>query len=336
MTPERGALDSVQALRALAALAVVIYHVDYIGKGAFGVDVFFVISGFIICYVTARDPAGFFAKRLIRIVPLYWVGTLTVFALALAAPRLLGATSSSPVDLLRSLFFIPYEKEPGRVVPVLFLGWTLNYEMFFYLVYAAALCTRAPALTSCLVLAGLAGLGQLVAIDSIAWRFYANPILYEFCYGMGIYWLWQRRAAQRAVPAWMAAATALAALALMVQVEVPFDASFRFMAWGVPAALAVASVLVLQSRLAFPLTLVAIGDASYSLYLFHPYVLKAVEKAFGRLDRLTAFSVAASAAYVVIAVIAALYIYRYFEKPAIKLLRQRLLAPSRRRVLAPT
>src|SRR5262249_39672775 len=138
-------LDSLQALRAVAALSVVLYHIDFIGRGAFGVDIFFVLSGFIICHVTAADRQHFLLKRLIRIVPLYWARTLVVCALALAAPRLLQTTSDSWMGLLKSLFFIPYEKESGRVYPVLFLGWTLNYEMFFYVVFSIALALR-PAL----------------------------------------------------------------------------------------------------------------------------------------------------------------------------------------------
>ena len=331
----RGALDSVQALRGFAALCVVVYHLEYVGKGAFGVDVFFAISGFIICYVTATDRTDFFAKRLIRIVPLYWAGTIAVFALALVAPRLLGATTASPADLWKALCFIPYEKEPGRVVPILFLGWTLNYEMFFYVVYAAALHTRNAALASGFVLAALVGAGQLVDVESVAWQFYTSPILYEFCYGMGIYWLWRRlEGAWRAVPVWVAAAVAAAAFALMLCVELPFNSPLRFIVWGLPAAIVLAAVLALQSRVTFLLGLLAIGDASYSLYLFHPYVLKAIEKIVGPLERLTAPSLCAGAAYVGAAVLAAFFLYRYFEKPTIRYLRRNILAARRGRAVA--
>jgi peptidoglycan/LPS O-acetylase OafA/YrhL len=66
-------LDTVQALRGIAALAVVCNHIPAIEHGAFGVDLFFVISGFIVCHVAAADPGRFMAKRLIRVLPLYWL-----------------------------------------------------------------------------------------------------------------------------------------------------------------------------------------------------------------------------------------------------------------------
>ncbi|HEX9432895.1 MAG TPA: acyltransferase [Burkholderiales bacterium] len=95
-------LDSVQALRALAALCVVVYHVDFVARGAFGVDIFFVISGFIICHVTAADHDGFLRKRLIRIVPLYWTGTLCLFVLAFFAPQLLKSAATHGTPRCRS------------------------------------------------------------------------------------------------------------------------------------------------------------------------------------------------------------------------------------------
>src|SRR5882672_247790 len=165
-------LDSVQALRALAALCVVVYHVDFVGRGAFGVDIFFVISGFIICHVTAKDHDGFLRKRLIRIVPLYWAGTLCLYCLGLVAPRLL---QSEPTlsGLVNSLLFIPYAKEGGRVYPILFLGWTLNYEMFFYALFACALALnrRLAPITVCAALVVLVAAGQPVAPSSVIGRF---------------------------------------------------------------------------------------------------------------------------------------------------------------------
>jgi exopolysaccharide production protein ExoZ len=328
MTPG-GSLGSVQALRAFAALAVVLYHVDFIGKGAFGVDVFFIISGFIMCYVTASDRSHFLAKRLIRILPLYWAATLGVFALALIAPKLLGATTASYADLFRSLFFIPYEKEAGRVVPILFLGWTLNYEMLFYGIFALALTTRNAPLTACVTIAALVAAGQLLPFDSVVWRFYTSPILYEFCYGIALYALWTRVHGRVRLPVGPAVFMALAALGPLVLVDVATDGPFRYIAWGLPAAVLVAAVLSQQDRIRFAAGIVALGDASYSLYLLHPYALKAFEKAFGPFSYLTLTSAAAAAAAIAASVLGAVIVYRLFEKPASRYLRQALLAPRR-------
>jgi peptidoglycan/LPS O-acetylase OafA/YrhL len=107
----REQLDTVQALRAIAALCVVGMHIPAIERGAFGVDLFFVISGFIVCHVAAADPGQFLLKRIIRVVPLYWLCTIALFGLALAAPQLMGATRGDLGELLKSLFFVPFGQD---------------------------------------------------------------------------------------------------------------------------------------------------------------------------------------------------------------------------------
>ena len=151
-----GQLHSIQILRAAAAMAVVLFHLgDSLARnfglfpsnpfpaGSDGVDVFFVISGFIMCYTTAgvdqRSPADFAMKRAARIIPIYYLMTLVLFAVGLVMPSLLASGSATFEQLAKSLLFIPYERANGAVAPVLFLGWTLNYEMFFYAIFTIAL-----------------------------------------------------------------------------------------------------------------------------------------------------------------------------------------------------
>ena len=110
--------------------------------GGAGVDIFFVISGFIMVYTTMDreiTPWSFMADRIARIVPAYWAATLGVFFLALVAPSLLQTSHMQWGELFKSLVFVPFRKANGLVQPVLFVGWTLNYEMFFYLMFAAGL-----------------------------------------------------------------------------------------------------------------------------------------------------------------------------------------------------
>jgi exopolysaccharide production protein ExoZ len=136
---------SLQILRAVAATSVVYFH---IGRsplapipspiavfGSFGVDIFFVISGFVMAMVVANGHSArsFAIGRLTRIVPLYWILTTCLLLLAAVKPDLLIATTANLPNYLKSLFFIPYFKENGSLTPMLAVGWTLNYEMFFYL-----------------------------------------------------------------------------------------------------------------------------------------------------------------------------------------------------------
>ena len=318
-------------------MSVVLYHVDFIAKGAFGVDIFFVISGFIICYVTACDPSDFLPKRLIRVVPLYWAGTLGVFLLAVIAPRLLQTGTTSPEGLLKSLLFIPYEKEPGRgLYPILFLGWTLNYEMFFYGLFALALRVRrlrAPLAAGTLI-AILVAAGRAIDIDSALWRFYTSPMLLEFAYGIGIYCLWARyRHLHTNIGAPLILAIAALGLLCMSLSGNP-ESENRFLLWGLPSAAVVAAVLAMQDRLRFPMALVLVGDASYSLYLFHPYVLKAIEKTISPMAGFSPRSLFAMFIFICVSLLMALLIYRYFERPATSRLRRWVLRSGRKPVLA--
>jgi exopolysaccharide production protein ExoZ len=146
-------LGTIQHLRAVAALGVVFYHAssqvtgghsDYVRMGAAGVDLFFIISGFIM-WVTAiaRDePPGRFAlKRLIRIVPLYWLITTAVLLLVLAKPDLMRSASLNLTHIASSYGFIawPHPRSAHRFWPLVIPGWTLNYEMLFYAIVAIAL-----------------------------------------------------------------------------------------------------------------------------------------------------------------------------------------------------
>jgi exopolysaccharide production protein ExoZ len=121
-------LNNIQVLRAFAAIAVVVFHTGFVFPylhpfGSFGVDVFFVISGYIMARIL--DPASgsvgafFFRHRLLRIGPPYWFFTLLLFFVALRAPQLMGATRASASDLLQSLFFIPFAKGDGLIQPLL-------------------------------------------------------------------------------------------------------------------------------------------------------------------------------------------------------------------------
>src|SRR5262245_45669982 len=145
----------IQMLRALAALAIVFYHAQYDAETlaarfglayqpsslmpwSAGVDVFFVISGFIMVhtsrklFATAEGSRVFLGRRIARIIPIYWLLTTLYAALALLAPAVLNNDAPSLGEIVKSYLFIPFARPNGQIHPVLLLGWTLNYEMFFY------------------------------------------------------------------------------------------------------------------------------------------------------------------------------------------------------------
>ncbi len=127
-------IESIQSLRAFAALSVVLTHMSIINSGGFGVDIFFIISGFLMMYSTEKGTAGYWKKKIIRIVPFYWIMTIFTVLAVKIMPNLFNSYEVSWIYLIKSLLFIPYEHN-GIYQPVLGLGYTLNYEMLFYVFF---------------------------------------------------------------------------------------------------------------------------------------------------------------------------------------------------------
>lgn len=287
-------LTNIQVLRGLAALLVVFVHLQDLvrlggaSQGVFawgnsGVDVFFVISGLIMVQATARKPVGpvlFMRQRLTRVAPLYWLVTLGVFGLVWLWPGLFSSTDADPIKLAKSLAFIPYARPDGELHPLVFLGWTLNYEMAFYLLFSVGLLAGRARLVVPLVVLGLAVLAGLIfAPATPLLRFYTAPVILEFAGGMllgaGLSRLPQGRAA-----ALTAAVAGACALALMLGAPAFWPAIDRAVAAGLPALVIVAAGLVLEKSgyVATWSPARRIGDASYSIYLTHFFITAAVTK----------------------------------------------------------
>jgi len=269
-------LRSIQVLRGLAACAVVVLHaypevhvtngaavreIGLAGYGAFGVDLFFVISGFIMANVAqGRTAQAFLSDRLWRIYPLWWIAVLPwLFWL----PR-------GPFFIASSLTLWPIYGA-GYFVPVLKVGWTLSFELLFYLGMTIAIATRAwvPLIAYVLLLAGsLTGSGALI-------HFIGSPMTLEFLMGVLVARLPRRAAFGALIP------VGLALIALthpgIGDVEStlgPHFALMRAIEWGAPAALIVWGTFSLEplfEKPQFDLP-VGLGDASYSIYLFHPII----------------------------------------------------------------
>lgn len=332
---------NIQALRGVAALAVVLAHAGTIfgapvlGFGVAGVDLFFVISGFIIAHTTFRpiSPAAFLAKRAARVVPLYWLLTLCVAAVAFAAPQLLQNTEANPVDLLQSLFFIPYEKASGVVQPMLFVGWTLNYEMFFYGLFGLCLLARDRAAALCAsVIVLLATAGLVFDPTSVLGRFYTSPITLEFALGIGIALARRDGWTMRARPAAMVLLTGLALLVLGSAFGTDVTRAWTL---GIPSAVIVAAALSLEvsGKKASGTAVQMFGAASYALYLSHPFVLAGVG-AVGR--RLSVPEPATAIAAVSLASVVAIALYLCVERPMTLWLSSALRVRSRPPRLAAT
>lgn len=274
-------LDGLQTLRAMAALMVLIGHVraeaeHFLGldlPGAAlpwtrGVDVFFVLSGFIIALSATRFPGrplAFLKRRAWRVVPLYFLFTTLMVLSLLLLPSGVKDTTLDLRQILGSYTFWPVARPDGRIAPLLSLGWTLNYEMFFYALMALALCTPRPVLSLSAALISLSAL-SLLDWQTTEMRFWTNPILLEFLLGMGL--------AQTYLRGWRLPGKAvlpLVVLGLALMILLHQTALPRFLAAGVPALILTAAMTAQRAN--WPL--ISLGDASYALYLSHRFTLRA-------------------------------------------------------------
>lgn len=320
-------LDSLQVLRALAAMAVVLFHLHWTGIASFGVELFFVISGFVISHAAAADSRRFLARRVFRVVPLYWLATVGILALAIVAPSLAASTDPTAGNLVRSLFFVPYARADGAAMPLLFLGWTLNYEAFFYIVFAGCLLVsrRHAPLLALGILAALALAHEALAQLGVAADFWSRPVILNFACGIAAWTTWRHGAApMRRTPPLFAAAISLATIAAYA-----FGLHQAWQAaWGVlPVSGAMGAVLVLamlrlEDAFAWPASILLAGDASYSLYLLHPYSLEAVARFAHPFDASPA-GLLASAMAIGLSLGIAVLAFRLIERPSNRFLRRR-------------
>ncbi len=288
--PGRDELLGVQCLRAVAALLVVAYHaveqwtthtpgyapIEYWPNGSAGVDIFFVISGLVMTISVQRsagrrNAAWAFSKgRMIRIMPLYWVVTTLKIVSVLALPALATRTTLDPFYVAGSYALLPVRDALGIIRPVLPVGWTLSYEMFFYILIAAALVFRVPIMRVCApLLLAFAALSFVLPAGS-----FANTIVIEFIFGIVI---------GNAVPhlrnVRLTVAAAIGIIAFALLMVVPVGGGFaRPLTWGVPAAFIVAATVSTELSLRpwLPQWLLAAGNASYVTYLTHGFVIPAV------------------------------------------------------------
>ncbi|CAN5119574.1 acyltransferase [soil metagenome] len=284
-------LWSIQYLRAAAALGVVVWHAQgQVGLHETavlqaGIEVFFIISGLVMWLILeARptDPVTFLKKRLIRIVPLYWVLTTVMVALLLLAPRLLQSTRFDLPHVIASYLFVawPNPVAAAGLKPVMIPGWTLNYEMAFYGLLAVGLCLKTPRRGPFLLgVLALLTLLSLVPMTRVA-HFYASPFMAEFAIGIALAMGLKR------APAWLRSRPRLMFMTglgtLILGGALDPTGQVRLVSFALPAALIVAGLTVWEQAGSMPRipVLKAIGDASYPLYMIHPVLLSALVQAW--------------------------------------------------------
>jgi exopolysaccharide production protein ExoZ len=314
--------------------------------GKCGVDIFFVLSGYVMWTSTADRHSGvleFLRRRLVRIVPLYWIVTLAAATVALIIPHLLNSTRFEIQHVLASLFFVPWRNpvvpyEPGGdltevLKPIITPGWTLNFEMFFYAQFAVALLVPQRLRLAALVLliSSVYFVFSSLAGTADVFTFYGSTLVFEFLAGSVLAAI---LGAAKAVPRTSSTAIAIlaGAFALLLFDDAHFPVQLRAATLGVPAVVLVAAAVAIEraGRLPFFRLFDELGNASYSIYITHIFSvagLRIIPRALG-LEPLALGRPFFIVACLVVAASVGLAVHLLVEKPLIRSLNRGRLPVS--------
>jgi len=281
---------TIQYLRGLAAMLVLASHallyplvehgLGFGRLGWLGVILFFVISGFIMVVVTGEgrfSAVTFLRRRFIRVVPMYWIATLLAAALAYLAPQVFKTTVYDGAQLVLSLLFIPFHNPvSGGIHPLYKLGWTLNYEIFFYLSFAVLAFLSAGARVVWLTIAFsvLFLLGLIFEPQAAIPKFYTSFMPLAFCAGAWLGLATLRGKVERLSQVGIYSSVLVGLVALVEGFtwgQEFLEDGFAFIGFLVFASVLVLLAIRLEPKIPRIAVLERIGDASYSIYLVHIY-----------------------------------------------------------------
>ena len=325
---------SIHYLRAIAALGVVIFHcLDDTGWtftfGAGGIHLFFTISGFLMWSISEsrpRSPGAFLKDRIARIMPLYWIATFVAVLSTFYIPGYFWQATREPLIVAKSLFFFPQIGHEGGIYPVLYQGWTLQYEMFFYAIFSVCLlfprAGRIPVL--CAIFMILVGAGIKLSPTGPLLKTYTDPICLEFLAGV----LAARLTYLAMRPEIALALTAAGWVTFVAAYNFEIDLSYLSdLIIPLSTGSIVLGMVMLErsGRMVHWRWLRFTGEASYSIYLFQTLGFAIVATLLPELPALLQVF-AYSAAALAIGVLA----FMFIERPTTNLMK-----PGRPRRIAP-
>ncbi len=293
--------DSIQTLRAISAIFVILEHVRFLNCGAFGVDIFFCISGFMIMFSTHKGTKHFLKKRLLRILPLYYLMTVGTFFLLLLFPSMFETTTANPTFLVKSLLFIPFDIGGGILQPLMRIGWTVNCEIFFYLLFFIAfhISHKYRGLICSGFLGMIVLLNQLLPFDFAPLQFYGDYVMLEFILGILCYYIAERiyelyqnkRIPKLSAPVCLILAVVIFTAFVVTKPNINILDFRRLLLWGLPSMLLVLFVFIAGLFMKMPKLCVHLGNMSFSVYLIHYYPVMFLDRAIFDFSVCTPFSI---------------------------------------------
>ncbi|MFC6376603.1 acyltransferase family protein [Tatumella terrea] len=316
---------SIQYLRFFACLMVVTLHLTkksylnngdgYLYFGASGVDIFFIISGFIMSYISNKKETtslDFIKNRTLRIYPIYLITLIPFLGIFLAYPSIVN-THSLPPSIIKSITLLPF-LSGGSLNMV---SWTLSYEFYFYIIYAISLSIGKNAIrNSSIIIMTMLFLGHIFKI-----RFISSMISLEFVFGMFIYEFIYNKVEVGIKKSILLMLTGLCWIVFSSKAEVGGDDIIRVLYYGIPSALIFIGFLSTKIFSKKINKLVLLGDASYAIYLTHILTINAVYLVFKRIGMQETLYLPMIIIGVSLSIAIGLVVHLMIEKPVTKKLK---------------
>ncbi len=330
-------LNSIQALRGIACLFVILTHIEFIGVGAFGVELFFCISGFIMMYSTQKkEQPHFLLKRLIRIIPLYYFITIVTLLAILFVPSMFQEVHFEWSFFFKSLCFIPFDITGQYTIqPLMRIGWTVNYEILFYLIFLVAMKINHQhrGIIASIFIITSSILHKTVSLANIPLYFYTNPIILEFMMGILIYYIYQFLKTKKEYLISHSSISIILILLIVsmfiylctIGVHAEIYEIQRVIHWGIPCAIIFLSSLLLEFYYQPPKFLIQLGNISFSVYLMHYYIIQFIGRNVFDFSILSTSSFIGAVLGILISILVGYSTWYYIEKKFTKCISNILL-----------
>lgn len=347
-------IGTIQALRAFAAIAVLVFHAQLLIFGVqtefAAVPLFFCISGFIMTMISRSRPENFFFRRFIRVVPLYWLLTVLFWGMVSIGTGVLTSlinSSGNPTAVVRSLAVAVYTADyprllwslafsgqpdgEGHVYPVMQVGWTLNLELFFYSTFAIwlKLTHRLAPLLTCATLLVVCGIMQIVDWPERV-EFYGSSMMLYFVLGVIVFYVSQALQRYQLGLKPLLIVTVIIAYVYIGRYWIELF-SGPILAYLLPALVVLIAVLLHRSgwHVKSP-TMLLLGAASFSIYIVQEFVLIVMWFVASRYPELSprAPNIAVSLVVVAVGIALGIITHKVLELPLLNYL-QRKISPEK-------
>lgn len=311
-------IEIVQVMRGIAALGVVYFHTEYgpWQSANWGVDFFFILSGYFLMMSTENNGGGvcYWKNKLMRLCPLYYIFTLMVAVGFKMAPSVFRSTVVNGETLLKSFLFIPCYARQGMIFPIYSIGWTLNLEMFFYVLFFLAMKInhRCRGFIASGMICVLIVLGMVYKPQNAIMKFWTQQMLFEFVLGIAVYGL-QARIGEFKVNQKVCIVGIGVILLLQFSYKILLEGRYHL------ACSMVLSTLLLL--LCLPLKdmkvnhhLKQLGDMSYTLYLTHFFIVGTICRVLIDNSRISIKNTCIVVITIAMTILLSWYVHLEFEK----------------------